>query len=606
MKVNYLKRLLSTALVGLMIVSMLSGCGNSAQESGTSEIKETQSQESVVQQTESSVTESSEAAPADDFEHDPVLNDLGVEPMCKETVKITIGLKQNSNITDYDDNYYTKLLEEKANVDLEFVLFPSNGADDKLRMMVMSGEELPDIITWSPGQSQIEEWGRDGYLIPLDEYYEHSVYYAAQAYEEFQEASGIDRLESAKYSDGVLWGFAYIDQAFSTSANNRLWVYEPWLKTLNLEPPTTTDEFYEMLVAFKTQDPNGNGIADEIPLVGSEVVANKAGARAWEYLMNAFQPSSLDSNFLNSNDGQLSFPFDKEEWKDGVKYIRKLVEEGLYDPVSFTQDAATFKQLLNSTSDQLVGCFNYSSTSQISTSHPSRDQFIMLDPLMGPEGVVSVCGKAESVGRGNHFITADCEHPEVAFRLLDLMCEDYISIVARYGIEGKNWAYVEDAKKMDQFKDVDFSKTFAGYPALIVDLETAWGVPGNAHWMGAGGNYMKLERLAGGQFAGAMASNTPGMGYVAQMAEHVPVYKEAEPEELVYNVTFATPEDTTEAELIMTELKAYVLEKLGLWCTGAADVDAEWDTYLKELEEIGAYRYLELAQPLWSARHEAK
>lgn len=34
--------------------------------------------------------------------------------------------------------------------------------------------------------------------------------------------------------------------------------------------PTTTDEFYEMLVAFRDQDANGNGDPnDELPLLGS-------------------------------------------------------------------------------------------------------------------------------------------------------------------------------------------------------------------------------------------------------------------------------------------------------------------------------------------------
>ena len=39
-----------------------------------------------------------------------------------------------------------------------------------------------------------------------------------------------------------------------------------WLETLGLEQPTTPEELRTVLEAFKTQDPNGNGKADEIPL----------------------------------------------------------------------------------------------------------------------------------------------------------------------------------------------------------------------------------------------------------------------------------------------------------------------------------------------------
>ena len=40
-----------------------------------------------------------------------------------------------------------------------------------------------------------------------------------------------------------------------------------WLEALGVtELPTTTEGFYELLKRFKTEDPNGNGEADEIPL----------------------------------------------------------------------------------------------------------------------------------------------------------------------------------------------------------------------------------------------------------------------------------------------------------------------------------------------------
>ena len=34
---------------------------------------------------------------------------------------------------------------------------------------------------------------------------------------------------------------------------------------LGLEAPTTVDELYDVLVAFRDNDPNGNGQKDEIP-----------------------------------------------------------------------------------------------------------------------------------------------------------------------------------------------------------------------------------------------------------------------------------------------------------------------------------------------------
>lgn len=43
------------------------------------------------------------------------------------------------------------------------------------------------------------------------------------------------------------------------------WINKTWLDNLGLEAPTTVDELYDVLVAFRDNDPNGNGQKDEIP-----------------------------------------------------------------------------------------------------------------------------------------------------------------------------------------------------------------------------------------------------------------------------------------------------------------------------------------------------
>lgn len=48
-------------------------------------------------------------------------------------------------------------------------------------------------------------------------------------------------------------------------ASQGLYIRRDWLNNLNLKVPNTMEEFYKTLKAFKTQDPNGNGIPDEIP-----------------------------------------------------------------------------------------------------------------------------------------------------------------------------------------------------------------------------------------------------------------------------------------------------------------------------------------------------
>ena len=74
---------------------------------------------------------------------------------------------------------------------------------------------------------------------------------------------------------------------------NVFMIYQPWLDALNLEMPETTEELYNVLVAFKTQDPNGNGEADEIPM---SLLYGQGGLRV---LGELFWPCRLDSSVNN-------------------------------------------------------------------------------------------------------------------------------------------------------------------------------------------------------------------------------------------------------------------------------------------------------------------
>ena len=54
-------------------------------------------------------------------------------------------------------------------------------------------------------------------------------------------------------------------KSYSGSGQNMM-INKAWLDKLGLQVPTTWDELENVLKAFKTQDPNGNGQADEIPM----------------------------------------------------------------------------------------------------------------------------------------------------------------------------------------------------------------------------------------------------------------------------------------------------------------------------------------------------
>lgn len=85
--------------------------------------------------------------------------------------------------------------------------------------------------------------------------------------------------------DGNIYALPQINECYHCDNALKLWINKAWLDKLGLQLPTTTEEFYQVMKAFKEQDPNGNGKNDELPLTGSdEMWAGNVSA----FLMNAF------------------------------------------------------------------------------------------------------------------------------------------------------------------------------------------------------------------------------------------------------------------------------------------------------------------------------
>lgn len=138
MKKNTWKRHAALALVGAMAVGSLYGCGSKSASSDN---------------TQTTAGETTGGASSDGKE------------------KLVIALQTYSFITDYDNNYLTKLLEEKLGIDIEFYLLSadSSEATTQLSLMVSAGEEMPDIICTNGALSKeaILDYGSKGVLIPL-------------------------------------------------------------------------------------------------------------------------------------------------------------------------------------------------------------------------------------------------------------------------------------------------------------------------------------------------------------------------------------------------------------------------------------------------------
>lgn len=103
-------------------------------------------------------------------------------------------------------------------------------------------------------------------------------------------------------SDGKIYALPYVEKCVHCENSSKMWVNKRWLDNLNMEIPTTVEEFENMLIAFKEQDPNGNGIADEIPMLSFEGGWHSDALSGW--LSNPFVYTSPDDNYVYLNEGK--------------------------------------------------------------------------------------------------------------------------------------------------------------------------------------------------------------------------------------------------------------------------------------------------------------
>lgn len=593
MKRKMWKKMAAVFLAASMVMS-LGACGTQKEENAPASDVAASSQEGTKAQTETKEEKTEEAGgeAKSDFVHDANLNDVNSDdPVCKDTVELTIGIVQDTNVEDYETNHFTKMLEEAANIKINFYYFPSSEYTQKLELMCAAGgDDLPDIVMMTLPDAVVSKYGNDGMFIPLEDYYENSSRYYKEGFQRVLDTEGADLMEAIRSSDGHIYTVPQYNETTTNPCYARIWMYQPWLEKLGLDVPTTTEEFKAVLEAFKTQDPNGNGKADEIPALGSDIMpAATQGSWFWEAMMNAFVPTTSRNNYLNADNGKISVPYTTEEWKEGIKYIRSLCEEGLFDPVSFTQDEATFKSLLNVEGDQLVGCFCFMSDSGVTAAHPSKNHWILVGPLTGPDGVCST-SYLPDMAVNKAYITKNCKNPEAAFRVLDLLGREDFTISTRWGKQGENWDYVADIKDDPEYKDHDFSQTFAGYPAYIYVMKNIWKQPNNNDWQNATNSFRTAE-IAAGYWAADLKEGTANY----ELAQKLSLYEAVRTKEPIGKIPY-TNDELAEATEISSSLNTYVKEKIALWCTGASDVDADWDNYLRELEGIGLSRYLTITQ----------
>ena len=500
--------------------------------------------------------------------------------LSSETIKFKVGVQESAVIEDWETNKQTLKLEEELNVDLEFVEFPANGSEfiQKVELMMMAGgDDLPDFFLQGLSNlATLQQYGQMGMIIPVTEYY-HTI---AKYTEETLAMAGYtldERLAYVTCPDGEVYGvFGFADTVHNAYSNDMSFVYGPWLEKLGLEIPTTTDEFADMLRAFRDNDLTGNGdTTDEIPYLSWKDNMSTAQIR---FFMNPFIYTQSNYVKYNPDTKEVELVANTDAWKEGIKWVKSLYDEGLYTTLSMTQDTASFNATVAEEPTK-VGVIGRISSSNLPATDKRRTEYLLLNPLTGPEGQCNAV-KQPTLPTVRMVITKNCQHPEEAFRMGDYMCSLDLSIWTRYGEYGVDWVDAPEGS-IGTFEAI-------GYPAKLKTI-TPWGTLQNIWWQQIGPNILPAA-WGSGQAAVVEEGNYASSCALA-IGNNLQTWIDHSDPNPIWGMVYSEEEQEIITEYQST-INDYVLNSWSEFVTGIKNIDTDWDGYVAEFERMGLTEYL--------------
>ncbi len=205
-----------------------------------------------------------------------------------------------------------KALEERYNIEYEFMPVASGEYNNKLGVTLASGD-IPDTLLF-PGLDQIYFNAIDNsQFIPLEKYMADTNEYPNQA----KIPEDLKKILTYK---GHIYGIPRLRGV----PGHTIVMRKDWLDKLGLAVPTTYDELYTVLKAFKEKDPDGNGKDDTYGLAVGMSDAGLIGVNAVSSGMRA-----LAGNWVQDGNGGLIPMEFTPKAKEAFSFYAKLYKEGI-------------------------------------------------------------------------------------------------------------------------------------------------------------------------------------------------------------------------------------------------------------------------------------
>ena len=379
------------------------------------------------------------------------------------TLKVSVFDRGTAGNSPADDNFYTAWIQENfgdpRHIKIEWVVIPRSEEVSKLNTMMAGGDPADICFTYTESV-----WGNF--------VNQGGVYELTELLEEYAptliEFLGEDILQAGRLNGGQY----AVNARRVVVADQGVFVRSDILEELGLDFPTTTEEFYEMLVAFKEAYP------DCIPYaMASDIDGN--GQLVYSFY------KSLDKKDVVCIPRAMT-----EGFEDYVVFMNKLYNEGLISPdFALNGDSELYAEV--SSGKAFCYCYNYDHPIRVSPGIQATLEDNVPGALLRPidcfDSVIDgVCYHSLYNPWGLIcFIPTTCQYPEAAVMYLNWLCEYDTIYFLQNGIEGET--YVLDEDGIPTIIDVEGDKHFNSMQNLDYTLLV------NGTWLDTDEKTMKAQ-----------------------------------------------------------------------------------------------------------------
>ncbi len=489
----------------------------------------------------------------------------------KEKATLTGMISYPAN-TESNPNNRTifKRLQEETNVEIEWTAIQADQWGDKITLAMANLDTLTDFVfTANFSDNDLLRYANQGVIIPLEQYIDAYMPNLKAVFDKYPEYR-----KMSTDADGHIWALPWIEQLGSEktaiqTVSEMGFINKKWLDYLNLEVPTTVDEFEQVLIAFRD---HASELQKEFNIDGSIIPMScivNDGSQDMALLINGFGEGYGDNDqgrhIAVTDDLKVICTATQPGFKDGIAWLHKLYEEGLLDPEAFTQEWSTY--VSKGKSGRYGVCFSWDDANIV-------DDFTGWVPLpaltadtrnITPENGSFTSG----YDRGRCVVTAVAKNPALVCAWLDQMYDPFQSPQNNWGTYGED----DDFDIFELSENAQGEKMLKHAPlgdASPVEVREAESVNGPLAVLDEYYDvYVTCPDDAQYRLDWIAQYYTPDMNT-----------------KYVYPNVFMSQEDTEELSNLQTDITKKINATRSDWIMNGF-TDADWDEYVQSLEAYG-------------------